>query len=399
MTVRANGRSPLATMHKLFKKTPLAWRQLMKEKVRLAIAIGGIAFADVLMFFQLGMLDALYDSATNPHQKLQGDLVLVNRQVETLIDMKNFPRTRIHQTLAYDGVASADPVYVSFANWRNPDTHLKKSILVFGFDPLNSAFDMSDAEGNIEQLQMLNRVLFDRASRPEYGAIPQLGKTQGNLEAQVSDRVVQTVGLFKMGASFGADGNLLASDSTFFNLVRDRNPTQVDIGLIQLTADADLATVQAQLRAGLPNDVKVLTVPEFIQLEIDYWANQGTGFIFNLGVFVGFLVGIIIVYQILYSNVSEHLPEYATLKAMGYSDRYLLIMLMQEALILAALGFIPGFLVSIGLYQISYAATLLEIAMKSSRAVMVLFLTILMCGTSGAIAMRKLQSADPADIF
>ncbi len=399
MTVRANGRSPLATMHKLLKKTPLAWRQLMKEKVRLAIAIGGIAFADVLMFFQLGMLDALYDSATNPHQKLQGDLVLVNRQVETLIDMKNFPRTRIHQTLAYDGVASADPVYVSFANWRNPDTHLKKSILVFGFDPLNSAFDMSDAEGNIEQLQLLNRVLFDRASRPEYGAIPQLWKTQGSLEAQVSDRVVETVGLFTMGASFGADGNLLASDSTFFNLVRDRNPTQVDIGLIQLTADADLATVQAQLRAGLPNDIKVLTVPEFIQLEIDYWANQGTGFIFNLGVFVGFLVGIIIVYQILYSNVSEHLPEYATLKAMGYSDRYLLIMLMQEALILAALGFIPGFLVSIGLYQISYAATLLEIAMKSSRAVMVLFLTILMCGTSGAIAMRKLQSADPADIF
>ncbi|MEM7760963.1 MAG: ABC transporter permease DevC [Cyanobacteria bacterium P01_A01_bin.40] len=384
---------------KLFKKTPLAWRQLMKEKVRLAIAIGGIAFADVLMFFQLGMLDALYDSATNPHQKLQGDLVLVNPHVETLIDMKSFPRTRIQQTRAYDGVASADPVYVDFANWRNPDTHFKKSILVFGFDPQVSAFDMSDAEGNIEQLQMLNRVLFDRASRPEYGAITQLWKTQGTLEAQVSDRVVETVGLFKMGASFGADGNLLASDSTFFNLVRDRNPTQVDIGLIQLTADADLAKVQAKLREELPNDVKVLTVPEFVQLEVDYWANQGTGFIFNLGVFVGFLVGIIIVYQILYSNVSEHLPEYATLKAMGYSDRYLLMMLMQEALILAALGFIPGFLISIGLYQVSYAATLLEIAMKSGRAVMVLFLTILMCGTSGAIAMRKLQSADPADIF
>ncbi len=201
------------------------------------------------MFFQLGMLDALYDSATNPHRKLQGDLVIINRQVKTLIDMSSFPRTRIQQTLAYDGIASADPVYVDFANWRNPDTHLEKSILVFGFDPLNSAFDMS------------------------------------------------------------------------------------------------------------------------------------------------------IVYQILYSNVSEHLPEYATLKAIRYSDRYLLNMLMQEALILAALGFIPGFLVSIGLYQISYAATLLEIAMKGSRSAMVLFLTILMCGTSGAIAMRKLRSADPADIF
>lgn len=386
-------------LRKFFKKTPLAWRQLMKEKARLFVAIGGIAFADVLMFFQLGMLDALYDSATNPHRKLQGDLVIINRQVTSLVDMSSFPRTRLHQILAYDGIRSAYPVYVDFASWRNPTTHVEKSILIFGFNPAEAAFDLSDVEGNLEQLSMLNRVLFDRASRPEYGAISQLWKTQRSLEAQVSDLVVQTVGLFQMGASFGADGNLIASDSTFFNLMSDRNPTEVDIGLIQLTSDADIEIVQAQLRAGLPNDVKVLTVPEFVQLETDHWASQGIGFIFNLGVFVGFFVGIIIVYQILYSNVSEHLPEYATLKAMGYSDRYLLIMLMQEALILAALGFLPGFLVSIGLYQVTYAATLMEIAMKTSRAVIVLLLTILMCVISGAIAMRKLQSADPADIF
>ncbi len=391
----------------LSKKTPLAWRQLMKEKARLLIAIAGIAFADVLMFFQLGMLDALYDSATNPHRKLQADLVIINRQVKTLIDMSSFSRARLQQTLAYDEVESAYPLYVDFANWRNPNTHLEKSILLLGFDPVNSAFALSEVEQNLDQLQMLNRVMFDRASRPEYGPISQLLSTQGTLEAQVSGTVVQTIGLFKMGASFGADGNLIASDSTFFNILRDhgsasvadRNPTQVDIGLIRLTADADLTTAQTRLRAGLPNDVEVLTLPEFIQLEIDYWANQGMGFIFNLGVFVGFFVGTIIVYQILYANVSDHLPEYATLKAMGYSDRYLLIMLMQEVLILAALGFIPGFLVSMGLYQVTYAATLLEIAMKTSRAVMVLFLTILMCSTSGAIAMRKLQSADPADIF
>ncbi|HHP7231063.1 MAG TPA: ABC transporter permease DevC, partial [Xenococcaceae cyanobacterium] len=308
-------------------------------------------------------------------------------------------RARLQQTLAYDGVRSAYPLYVDFASWRNPTTHVEKNILVLGFDPANPAFDLSEAEGNLEQLPMLNRVLFDRASRPEYGDISHLWRTQGTLEAQVSDRLVQTVGLFQMGASFGADGNLIASDSTFFNLFSDRNPTQVDIGLIQLTSDADLKAVQAQIRAGLPNDVKVLTVPEFVQLEIDHWASQGIGFIFNLGVFVGFFVGIIIVYQILSSNVSEHLPEYATLKAMGYSDLYLLIMLLQEALILAALGFMPGFLISIGLYQVTYAATLMATAMKTSRAVLVLLLTIVMCVTSGAIAMRKLQSADPADIF
>ena len=386
-------------MRKLFKKTPLAWRQLMKEKARLLVAVGGIAFADVLMFFQLGMLDALYDSTTNPHRKLQGDLVIINRQVTSIVDMSSFPRARLHQSLAYNGVRSAYPLYIDFASWRNPDTHVEKSILVLGFDPVNPIFNLSYAEGNLEQLQMLNRILFDRASRPEYGAIPQLVSTQGSLEVQVSDRVVQTVGLFQMGASFGADGNLIASDSTFFNLISDRHPTEIDIGVIHLTSDADIERVKAQLRSGLPNDVKVLTMPEFVELEINHWASQGIGFIFNLGVFVGFFVGIIIVYQILSSNVSEHLPEYATLKAMGYSDRYLLIMLMQEALILAALGFMPGFLVSIGLYQVTYAATLMETTMKTSRAVMVLLLTILMCGISGAIAMRKLRSADPADIF
>ena len=381
------------------KKTPLAWKQLIKEKARLAIAIGGIAFADVLMFFQLGMLNALYDSATSPHRKLKGDLLLVNRQVKTIIDLSSFPRTRLQQTLAYEGVAAIDPVYVDFAPWRNPDTHLEKNILVLGFDPFNPAFDLSDAEGDLEQLPMLNRVLFDRASRPEYGTIAESWQTKGTLEAQVSDRVVETVGLFSMGASFGADGNLIVSDSTFFNLIRERNPSQVDIGLIYLAPNADIDAVQRQLRSRLPNDVKVLTIDEFTQLEIDYWANQGTGFIFNLGVIVGFIVGIIIVYQILYANVSEHLPEYATLKAMGYSDRYLLIMLMQEALILAALGFLPGFVFSIGLYELTYAATLLKTSMTISRGVSVLLLTILMCSVSGAIAMRKLRAADPADIF
>ena len=382
-----------------FQKTPLAWRQLMKEKIRLAVAIAGITFADLLMFVQLGLLDALYDSATNPHRKLQADLVIVNRQVETLIDMSSFPKTRLEQAPAYEGIESVAPVYLEFTDWRNPNTHLKKNILIWGFNPVDSIFILPEVEQNAGQLQMLNRVMFDRASRPEYGPIPQLFVEQGTLEAQVDDRLVQTVGLFKMGASFGADGNLIASDNTFFNIKGDRNSEQVDIGLIKLTPDANIETVREQLEVGLPDDVKVLTIPEFIQLEVGYWANQGTGFIFQLGVFVGFLVGVIIVYQILHSNISEHLPEYATLKAMGYSDRYLLTMLMQEALILAVLAFLPAFLLSLGLYQITYAATLLDISMKTGRAVIVLLLTILMCGTSGAIAVNKLRSADPADIF
>ncbi|MCY7323273.1 MAG: FtsX-like permease family protein, partial [Phormidesmis sp. CAN_BIN36] len=189
------------------------------------------------------------------------------------------------------------------------------------------------------------------------------------------------------------------SDSTFLKLYRDRRSNKIDIGLIQVKPGSDIKTVQTQLSASLP-DVKILTPEEFAGIERQYWESQGTiGFIFGLGVFVGFIVGTVIVYQILYTDVANHLPEYATLKAMGYSDRFLLNILLQEALILAVLGFIPGFVVAVGLYHITYVATLLPVAMNINRAITVFALTVVMCSISGAIAMRKLQAADPADIF
>ena len=172
------------------------------------------------------------------------------------------------------------------------------------------------------------------------------------------------------------------------------------MGLITLKPGVDIEKVQSQLAANLPNDVVVLTIEQFAQKEKEYWANgTGIGFIFGLGVGVGFIVGIVIVYQILYSDVSDHLPEYATLKAMGYTDGYLLVALLQEALFLAILGFLPAYFLSFGLYQITYAATMLPIAMTVERGINVFILTVVMCSFSGAIAMRKLRSADPADVF
>ncbi|PMB37524.1 ABC transporter [Fischerella thermalis CCMEE 5319] len=384
---------------KIFRRIPLAWLQLKKEKTRLAVALAGIAFADMLMFVQLGLLDALFDSATKPHQNLQADLVLINPQFQTLFYVKSFPRERLQQTLAYDGVKSVRPLYADIAQWRNPQNRLSRGILVWGIDPANPPFDLPEVNQHLDQLKLLDRVLFDRASRPEYGPIPDLVKQHVSVEAEVNRQTVQTVGLFQLGASFGADGNIVASDSTFLKLFPNYQPNQIAVGLINLKPDADVQKVRSQLQASLPNDVKVVTPQEFAQIEINYWGNQGIGFIFGMGVAVGFIVGIVIVYQILYSDVSDHLPEYATLKAMGYSDRYLMTMLMQEALLLAALGFIPGLALSIGLYQITYAATLLPIAMKLNRAIFVLSLTIIMCSVSGAIAMRKLRAADPADMF
>ncbi|MBW4669998.1 MAG: ABC transporter permease DevC [Cyanomargarita calcarea GSE-NOS-MK-12-04C] len=385
---------------KLFKKTPLAWRQLMKEKTRLIVAVAGIAFADVLMLIQMGFENALYDASIQPHRQLQADLVLIDPQMQSLFSVKSFARERLYQTLASETVASVTPIYIATGQWRNPETRLERAILVWGVDPTKPTFKMPEVNKNLDKIKQLNQVLFDIAGRPEYGVTANNFKKTGTFETELNSKTVYVSDLFVNGASFAADGNVITSDSTFLQLFSDRKPERIEVGLINLKPGANVEKVRSQLEAALPKDVKVLTTEGFAQIEKAYWASgTAIGFIFGLGVGVGFIVGIVIVYQILYSDVSEHLPEYATLKAMGYSDGYLLGVLLQEALLLAVLGYLPSFFLSIGLYYVASAATMLPIFMTVERALNVFILTVIMCSFSGAIAMRKLRSADPADIF
>ena len=364
------------------------------------VAIAGIAFADMLIFIQMGFEGALYDAAIQPHRNLQADLVLTNPQMQTLFSVKDFPRQRLYQTLAHSDVAAVSGVYIATGQWKNPETRLERAILVWGIDPTEPSFNFPEVNQNLHQIQPLNQVLFDQAGRPEYGFTADAYKETGQFSAELNGIRVDVSGVFTNGASFAADGNVITSDSTFLRLFSDQSADQIAVGLVQLNPGADVAKVQRELSAVLPDDVLMGSPEEFAQIERDYWANgTGIGFIFGLGVGVGFIVGIVIVYQILYSDVSEHLPEYATLKAMGYTDRYLLSVLIQESLLLAVLGYIPSIVLAFGLYQLAFAATMLPIAMTTRRAVTVLILTITMCSVSGAIAMRKLRTADPADIF
>lgn len=387
-------------MKRTQRKIPLAWLLLTKQKARLTIALAGIVFADILMFVQMGFQGALFDAATKPYRELDADLIIANPQFQTLFAVRSTSRSRIYQAAGVDGVESVSPVYISSAQWRNPETRETRTILVWGIDPSRPTFRSAEINANLALIQPLNQVLFDKASRPEYGAIAKLFDQQGIVEAQLNDKAIEVSGTFQMGSSFAADGNVIVSDSTFFNLFPERSPEQVEVGLIQVLPGRDIRAVQQQIDAILPEDVMVLTVDEFAEVEKAYWANgTGIGFIFGLGAVIGFIVGIVIVYQILYSDVTDHLPEFATLKAMGYSDRYLFTVLLQESLILACFGFLPSILLATGLYQVVYSATLLPIGMKLDRAITVLCLTIIMCVASGAAAMRKLQTADPADIF
>ncbi len=379
---------------------PLAWLQLSREKTRLLIVLAGIAFAVILMFLQLGFQSALYDSATRLHQNLQGDLFVISTRSRSLPYMKSFSWRRLYQALSLDEVELISPIYVGFKEWRNPYDGSFRAIYVYGFEPATSVFKFPEVEQNLDQLKLQENILFDRASRLEYGTIAKDFEQGNPIITELSGKRVSVVGLFTLGPSFGADGNIIMSDLNFLRVFPERKLGEIDIGLIKLKPDANAQIILRKLQSSLPRDIKVLDYQGFIDFEESYWkTSTAIGFIFTLGVGMGFIVGTVIVYQILYTDVSEHLSEYATLKAMGYKNLYLELVVFQEAIILATLGYIPGFALCLGLYDLAKNSTALPIDMTLNRALFVLILTILMCAISGLIAVRRLRKADPADIF
>lgn len=383
-------------------KIPLAWLQLSREKARMAVAIAGIAFADVLMFLQLGIREALFDGAVQFHQSLEGEIVLVSSEYKALISLDQFSQRRLYQTLGFTGVKSVSPIYLDSIPWKNPENQETWRIFTIGFNPEEKVVNLPGVTENINYLKQPDTVLFDQGSRKEFGNIVNQFEHNQKIRTELNNRKIDVVGLFRLGTSFGVNGNIITSDVNFLRLFgkQRRQKGLIDFGLIKLEEGADVNWVLKNLRSNLPKDVKVLSKQEFIAQEKSFWnTSTPVGFTFTLGAIIGFIVGAVIVYQILYSDVSDHLPEYATLKAIGFKNSYLLTLVFQEALILAAIGFIPGFAISQGLYLITRQATLLPIIMTVDRAIFIFILTTIMCSISALIAMQKLQSADPADVF
>ncbi|MUG96327.1 FtsX-like permease family protein [Scytonema sp. UIC 10036] len=387
-------------IQQLQRRTPLGWLQLSREKSRLLVALSGIAFADVLMFMQLGFQSALYDSNTRLNRVLDADIVLISPKARNMQNLSTFSRRRLYQASSVSGVKAAEAMYVNVITWKNPQTRSETSIQVMGINPDHSAFKLPEVNQQLDKIKLTDNFLFDRDTKGEYKeAIAKIeqGKT---VTTEIENRTITLAGLFKIGSSFGADGNLITSDQNFLRLFPRREAVSISLGLIYIESGYNPKQVAEALQNYLPDDVKALTHEEFIQFEQNFWQTESPiGFIFGLGVSMGFIVGIIIVYQVLSTDVNAHIKEYATFKAMGYQNLYLLGVIFEEVIILAFLGFIPGAIVPLGLYSLTRNATNLPIYMTLTRAVLVLILTIIMCLISGAIATRKLQSADPADMF
>jgi putative ABC transport system permease protein len=384
------------------KKKPLflSWLQLRKERARLLVAIAGISFADVLMFLQMGFRGALFSSAVEFHNSLNGEIMMMSGRSRSLISLDRFTERRLYEAAGVTGVASVSPIYLNAIQWRNPDNKEIWDIYAIGVNPDHQVLNIPGVEANRQKLREPDTALFNIGSRNEFGPIAQKFQAGEAITTEINERQVQVRGLFQLSPTFGINAYLVTSDINFLRMANFRRHGLIDVGVIKLKPGADVQQVLIEMRSRLPNDVKVMTRDDYAKAEVAFWnASTPVGYTFDLGVVIAFIVGAVIVYQILYSDVTDHLPEYATLKAMGFRDRYLLIVVFQESLILATLGFIPGTAIALGIYRITTIATMLPMAMDLGRIVFVFVLTALMSSFSAAMAVRKLQTADPAEIF
>jgi putative ABC transport system permease protein len=380
---------------------PLAWKNLTESPVRLAASVAGAAFAVTLMFMEVGFRGALLDSMVAVVRALDGELFLVSRGLYTLAIPQPVSARRLEQARSIDGVASGSPFYVETrrSRWRNPADGLPRRIRVLAYPPAARTLALPGLAH--DDLERPDAVIVDVLSKPSM-----YGDLRRAESSELSGRRVRVVGTFSLGTDFQNDGTVITGDENFLRLFPDRQHgpegggPAFDVGVLRLRPGADPARLRDAVQAALPPDVLVLTKRDLVAKEQGFWDKVAPiGTVFSIGVVMGFVVGMAICYQVLYSDVSDRLAEFATLKAMGYSSGWLFGRVVEQAVYLALLGYAAGVVVSLLAFRAVHAATGLPMEFRPETAALVLFLTVLMCVLSACLAARRLVSADPAQLY
>lgn len=380
---------------------PLAWRQLTRDRKRFSTAVVGVTFGVVLMLYQLGLYTASLRQVVFPQSILMGDLVITSSNYEYFYQNRFFSRRILYQLRGFPGVASIAPLSVNFLTWKNPTTGVDVLIACLACNPSQNPFAVPRIAREVRLLKNGEDVLFDRRSAEAgFGRVVEEFENRGEVISEVEHVKVRVKGLFDMGQTLAATGHIITSDQALGRIYPQRPANMINMGLVTLSKGADPGEVRRRLSAFLPKDVRVMTFDEFRSAEQDYWMSRtAIGFICIAGMLVGMFVGGIVVYQILYTDVTDHLREYATLKAMGITDWFLLRLVMTEALILLLTSFLPSTLLSGVMFHVTRQGAGMPTRLCVSELLIVFFFASAMCVISGFLATRKLKTADPADIF
>jgi putative ABC transport system permease protein len=404
-------------------KTPLAWKNLVYNKVRTAVALAGVGFAVILIFMQMGFLGAVRKTATQIYDALDFDLMLRSPAYLHLTEPRAFPRERAFQAASLAGVDKVRLFYLGLSEWQapQPDDVLpsdydgqSRGIIAMGVDPLDPPFVRAELRREAQKLTDSRFLLIDTKSKSDFG--PKNGVRFGpediGVETALGGQRARIVGLVELGTGLAANGACIVNVDGFARACFWQPRGEVNFGLVKLQEGVDPNQARRRVEAvvgkpdptgqvtSVPADCEVLTRDEVNRREEYRWVAQTPlGKIFKLGVWVAVLVGMAIVYQVLSTDIANMMSEYATLKAMGYVNSYLRGVVLQQSVLLALVGYVPSLAISWGLYVIIGAQSGMPMDMTWQIAAAVLALAVVMCVASGLFALRKLYNADPAELF
>jgi putative ABC transport system permease protein len=388
------------------RSTPLAWKNLTASKKQMALACGGIGFAVVLMFMQTGFRNALLDSTVQVTELFDTDFYLLSRARNTLASEERIPRLLLERAAATAGVREVHPVYLErmFARIRVAGNR-SRAIRVIGLPDSDELIADQHTAQQMRLLRQPRAALVDRRSKSFYGFEINDPERMAEQVIELAGQRIRLVGTTEIGTDFVHDGTLIVRADEIGHYFPARNPQgtpldAVDLGMVRLSKGADPLAVQHALRQLAPEVLDVFSRDELVARERQFWGRATPiGMIFTIGTVMGWIVGMIICYQILHTDISYHLPEFATLKAMGYGNLFFMRVVLAQSIYLTLLGYLPGLLAAIALFSVLSEATGLVMLLTLPRALLVLVLTAVMCLMSGLLAVRRLWAADPASLF
>jgi putative ABC transport system permease protein len=375
-------------------RVSLAWRILTYDKMRTALAVAGVFMAILLIFVELGFFFAVPQGGMLLYDNLQFDLLMCSNQYEYQAQPGQFPRDQLARARAAPEVAEATALYFGSAKWRSGEDGKAPDVFVIGFDPKGRIFKAADINRQLGVLEQSDTVLVDTGTRPMFGPL-----TTGRV-VKIGDRTETIGGRYVLGTGFMGLGVILVSDQNFARLFPYRSLDQVNLGPIQLKPGVDPGRAATELRKVLGPDTQIFTRDELEAREVSYWTTRtSVGLIFGSGLLISFVVGIMVVYQTLATQVSRQLPQFATLKAIGYRDRSLDRTVITISLLIVIAGFIPALAAALGIYSVIRDETLLPVAMTGGRLAAVFLATLVMASISALLSLSNLRRADPAELF
>ena len=386
-------------------KLPLGVQQLRRQRTSAILALCGVTASIIVIFAQLGIENAIYESSVRVHRAVRGDLVVASAGFQSLQLFTYVPVDVVDTVAAHPKVRATKMLHFGNMSILHEGMRGPRQILYYGLDVEQPAIDVPGLAENLPKLRIPRRVLFDRGSRPVYGdLIERIARSDevvllGPRDAQQLYRQMFAVGTYSLGPNILNDGSLIMSDlslAELFGYTLDR-PAFI---AIELVPGADIGEVARDLRKTLGRRADVFLKNEFIARERAFWSRDTPiGYVTNLGFFLGVAIGMVFIYYAKYQIIRSYLPEYAILKCFGYDRWFFLSVVIQIGVCVILPSLILGAAISWGIYAVAESATHLGLSLGFRELSLAFVASLIMTLASSIFALRRLNKVDPVMLF